>query len=53
MKTPETPAAVAAWLDTLTDSQGQQLNRDQAAALLGVSRSALFYQASDTASARA
>lgn len=53
MKTPETPAAVAAWLDTLADSQGQQLNRDQAAALLGVSRSALFYQASDTATARA
>ena len=48
MQIPTTPAAVLAWLDTLTDSHGQPLTRDQAAALLGVSRSTLFYQASDS-----
>lgn len=45
---PDSPAAVLAWLDTLTDGQGRPLNRDQAAALLGVSRSALFYQSSSS-----
>lgn len=53
MRLIENTAALAAWLDTLTDSHGQQLNRDQIAALLGVSRSALFYQTSDSATARA
>lgn len=38
----ETGPQLAAWLDSLADSLGQKLSRDHEAAILGVSRSALF-----------
>jgi hypothetical protein len=38
----ETGADLAAWLDKLEGPGGRPLSRDQAAALLGISRSALF-----------
>jgi hypothetical protein len=37
-----TGADLAAWLDTLEGPSGQALSREQAAALLGISRSVLF-----------
>jgi len=38
----DTGAALAGWLDTVVGPGGEPLTRDQAAQLLGLSRSALF-----------